>query len=155
MDNKDDIINDILKDLKNIHQNMNKSAHAYFKKFDVTPPQGMLIFLLNKNKKMKISEISNKMGLSNSTVSGIVDRLEEQKMVERIRSEKDRRVVFVQLTMETSKNFFSTDEIFHKLLAKAFEQESHEAIESIGKCIEKLSHNIEKTIEGEMHAKVN
>ena len=155
MNNKDEVITNILKDLKNVHKNMNKSAHAYFKKFDVTPPQGMLIFLLNKNKKMKISEISKKMGLSNSTVSGLVDRLEDQKMVERTRSEKDRRVVFVQLSFETTKNLFSSDEIFHKLLAKSFEDESDETIECMGKCIEKLSQSIEKTIEGEMHAKVN
>lgn len=47
---------------------------------------------------MKISELSSKLGLSNSTVSGIIDRLEKQEMVERARSKEDKRVVYVSLS---------------------------------------------------------
>ena len=55
----------------------------------------MVMGILSKEKTMKITELSSKLNLSNSTVSGIIDRLEKQGMVERIRSEEDRRVVHV------------------------------------------------------------
>jgi DNA-binding MarR family transcriptional regulator len=58
----------------------------------------MLIGILIHHGKMNVSEIGLKLGLSNSTVSGILDRLEKQNMVERSRSESDRRVVYVNLT---------------------------------------------------------
>ena len=51
----------------------------------ITPTQGMMIGMLGKHGKMKVSEIRQKMGLNNSTVSGIIDRLERQGMVERLR----------------------------------------------------------------------
>lgn len=64
----------------------------------ITPTQGMLIGILGKRGRMKVSEISQKMGLNNSTVSGIIDRLEKQGIVERLRSEEDKRVVFISLS---------------------------------------------------------
>ena len=45
-----------------------------------------------------ISEIARSVDLSNSTVSGIVDRLEKNKLATRHRDGKDRRVVLVKLT---------------------------------------------------------
>ncbi|MDP4142888.1 MAG: MarR family transcriptional regulator [Bacillota bacterium] len=72
--------------------------HSMAKSFEdmgITAPQGMVLRTLGHNEKMKISDLSSHLGLSNSTVSGIVDRLEKQGMVERIRSEEDRRVVYV------------------------------------------------------------
>ena len=40
---------------------------------------------------MKITELSNKLCLSNSTVSGIIDRLEKQEMVVRERSDRGQK----------------------------------------------------------------
>ena len=45
-----------------------------------------------------VGQISQAVGLSNSTVSGIIDRLERDGFVERKRSEDDRRVVRIQHT---------------------------------------------------------
>ena len=55
----------------------------------MTAPQGMVIGLLHKNKKMKVTELSKQLHLPNSTVSGIIDKLEEQDAVIRERSEDD------------------------------------------------------------------
>lgn len=49
---------------------------------------------------MPISRLAQQIGSANSTVSGIVDRLEKLKLVERVRSEEDRRVIYVALTDE-------------------------------------------------------
>ena len=43
---------------------------------------------------------------------GIIDRLEKQGMLERVRSEEDRRVVFVRMTAEFKKN---SDEKFKEI----------------------------------------
>ncbi|MGH4139565.1 MarR family winged helix-turn-helix transcriptional regulator [Clostridium sp.] len=74
--------------------------HNIIKSFEhtgITAPQAMVMGILSKEKKIKISGLSNKLGLSNSTVSGIVDRLEKQGIVERERSREDRRVVYVNI----------------------------------------------------------
>jgi DNA-binding MarR family transcriptional regulator len=84
----------------------------------ISAPQGMVIGLLSKNKKMKITELSNQLCLSNSTVSGIIDRLEAQEMVVRERSKEDKRVVYVSI----SPNFEDMHKAFHKQIEKNFEK---------------------------------
>lgn len=78
----------------------------------MTAPQGMVMGILSKEKTMKITELSSKLSLSNSTVSGIIDRLEKQGMVVRNRSEEDRRVVYVNV----SPDFTGLHQNFHKRL---------------------------------------
>ena len=84
----------------------------------ISAPQGMVIGLLSKNKKMKITELSSKLCLSNSTVSGIIDRLEAQEMVVRERSKEDKRVVYVSI----APNFEDMHKVFHKQMEKNVEK---------------------------------
>ncbi|WP_341423530.1 MarR family winged helix-turn-helix transcriptional regulator [Clostridium puniceum] len=80
----------------------------------ISAPQGMVIGLLSKTKKMKVTELSSKLCLSNSTVSGIIDRLEAQEMVIRERSKEDKRVVYVSI----SPKFEDMHKVFHKQMEK-------------------------------------
>ena len=76
----------------------------------MSAPQGMVIGLLSKNKRMKVTELSQHLSLSNSTVSGIIDRLEAQEMVIRERSKEDKRVVYVSI----SPKFEEIHKVFHR-----------------------------------------
>ncbi|MBN2260614.1 MAG: MarR family transcriptional regulator [Clostridiales bacterium] len=118
---------EILGTIKKLHEEMKQNFESKFKELNITGTQGMMVGILHHSKILKISELSEKMGLSNSTVSGIVDRLEKQNVVERIRSETDRRVVSVKLT-EQFKNlakdhFNNMDQFFNQLMSKATEEE--------------------------------
>lgn len=88
-----------------------------FESSELTMPQSVIAFTLIKFGKMKISDLSDRVNLSNSTVSGIVDRLEKQGYVERVRSEEDRRTVYVNVTDE----FQEIHKGFHKNMVKNFE----------------------------------
>jgi DNA-binding MarR family transcriptional regulator len=69
-----------------------------FEDLGITAPQGIVIGTLFKFGEMKITELSKKVNLSNSTISGIIDRLEKQGLVTRVRSQEDRRAVYVKIT---------------------------------------------------------
>jgi len=91
--------------------------HSMSKAFEdmnlgMTAPQGMVMAILSKEKTVKITELSTKLSLSNSTVSGIIDRLEKQGMVVRKRSDEDRRVVHVSVAPD----FKGLHQNFHKRL---------------------------------------
>lgn len=90
----------IVRTLKQIMSSLKKNVECQYKSFSLTGPQGMLMGTLAHCGEMKVSDLSEKLYLSNSTVSGIIDRLEKQGLVERIRSEEDRRVVYVKITPE-------------------------------------------------------
>lgn len=105
-----------------------------FENVGITAPQGMVIGILSKEGKLKISDLSSKLGLSNSTVSGIIDRLEKQEIVERERCDDDKRVVYVNL----SSKFENMHQNFHKI-----------AEDSIKKIMSKAtSEDLEKIVEG-------
>jgi DNA-binding MarR family transcriptional regulator len=76
---------------------------------------------------MKVSELSERLGLTNSTVSGILDRLENQGLVERTRSKEDRRVVHVKVTDEfkkqSQKHFDEINKMIEQMMSKAAPEE--------------------------------
>jgi MarR family transcriptional regulator, organic hydroperoxide resistance regulator len=115
---------------KLLKQNMRKSVEDS----GLTMPQTMVIGTLIKYGEMKITELSNKVNLSNSTISGIVDRLEKQQLVVRVRSEEDRRTVYVKVTEKV--------EEFHEGIHRKIE-ESFEELLSTG-----TSEDMDKIIEG-------
>ncbi|EQB88037.1 DNA-binding MarR family transcriptional regulator [Clostridium punense] len=135
----------ISKLLRDINSLVQDNFKEYFCEIGLTPPQIMVAGVLCNNKSMKISEISEKINLSNSTVSGIVDRLEKIEAVRRIRDEKDRRVVRVELTEEFGKiNVDFQDKIknyFEELLKDCSEENSKKIIDGLETLKEVLEGN--------------
>jgi len=96
-------LNDNAKVAKLFREVMILFKHRMSKVFEgtgITIPQSMVIGILSKEKTLKITELSSKLSLSNSTVSGIIDRLEKQGMVQRNRSAEDKRVVYVSISSD-------------------------------------------------------
>jgi DNA-binding MarR family transcriptional regulator len=113
--------------LKQVMSEMRQNMERQFQEMNITGPQGMLVGMLAHYGEMKISDLSEKLSLSNSTVSGIVDRLEKQGKVERTRSEEDRRVVYVNITEEfkksTKDHFKHFERKFESMMSKATSEE--------------------------------
>jgi DNA-binding MarR family transcriptional regulator len=93
----------IIRLFKQIMQSVKRNLGDSFRPLNLTGPQGMILGTLCRNGEMKISDLSTEVGLSNSTVSGIIDRLEKQGLAERKRSEEDRRVVYVDASPKFKK----------------------------------------------------
>ena len=106
-----------------------------FQEVNLTAPQGMLIGVLARNKKMKVSDLSEQLQLSNSTVSGIIDRLEKQGLVERTRSDEDRRIVYVSITKKTEEEVMEpykyAEKKLEEILGNASEKELDEILRGL------------------------
>ena len=117
----------IFKSLKRIGLMLKQSMGQHFNSMNLTGPQGMMMGILSHDGEMKISDLSEKTGLSNSTVSGIIDRLEKQGLVERTRSTDDRRVVYVNVSAEfqktAKKSFCRVEKNFEDIMKKATPEE--------------------------------
>ncbi|MBO5917301.1 MAG: MarR family transcriptional regulator [Oscillospiraceae bacterium] len=81
-----------------VSQLISRQFRSYFSRQDLTFPQAMVLTALGEEGEMPISQLAQCTGSTNSTVSGIVDRLERMGLVKRVRSEQDRRVIYVALT---------------------------------------------------------
>lgn len=67
----------------------------------ITPPQfGLLWCLSTSDCAQNMSEISHNMHLSQGAATGLVDRLQRLNLLDRTRSDVDRRVVSIQITDE-------------------------------------------------------
>src|SRR5678815_1398768 len=65
---------------------------------DLTGPQLTVVKMLEQIGDLSLSELSERIRAQNSTVTGIIDRMERENLVTRERSREDRRVVYIRLT---------------------------------------------------------
>jgi DNA-binding MarR family transcriptional regulator len=67
-------------------------------RYGVTPTQLSVLKLLHEIGDLRLGDLSRRIRAQNSTVTGIVDRMEEAALVQRARSTDDRRVWTIGLT---------------------------------------------------------
>jgi DNA-binding MarR family transcriptional regulator len=65
---------------------------------ELTGPQLTVIKMLETVGDLSLSDLSDRIRAQNSTVTGIIDRMEREGLVMRARSTEDRRVVHIRLT---------------------------------------------------------
>ena len=74
--------------------------------FSVTLPQfDVLSELERTGKPMTMSELSIGLMVSNGNVTGVIDRLERNGLVTRTRAKHDRRIQYIELTVQGRKDF--------------------------------------------------
>ena len=71
--------------------------------FGLTGPQLTVIKLLETFENLSLSSLSERIRAQNSTVTGIIDRMEREGLVRRERSTSDRRVVHIRLSEKGQK----------------------------------------------------
>lgn len=132
---KFDNISKIVDLTRNFNKFMRHKFHNLIQDSGFTLPQISVISILEKHGEQKVSELSAKMGLSDSTVSGILDRLEQKDIIKRQRTKDDRRVVKISLTGKSQKfcNDFrrKKEEYFTQLLKKLSDQEIKDIIKGL------------------------
>ncbi|ODA39895.1 Transcriptional regulator, MarR family [Desulfosporosinus sp. BG] len=100
------------------------------RQYGFTGPQIGLIHGLHKNPFSTLNELSDYLGLSKSTVSGIVDRLVGQGVIIREIPENNRRIVRLSLSPEFETNNV-LKELMNKYFADILKEASEEDIEKI------------------------
>jgi DNA-binding MarR family transcriptional regulator len=88
------------RDLRAIRERIRRPLEAEIARGNLTGPQQSVLHALVQSGDMSLKELSAHLGLAHSTVSGIVDRLQERGLVERQTSETDRRVTRIGVTRQ-------------------------------------------------------
>lgn len=91
---------DIEKDLRYISGIIKQKGREILSQYTITPPQFIALQWLFEVGDMTIGELSNKMYLACSTTTDLVDRMEKNELVMRVKDENDRRVVRIHLLKE-------------------------------------------------------
>jgi len=135
---------EIMTSVKKIMMLIKKNLDQEFKTLGISESQGLIIRTLMEYNDMKVSDIAKRLDLSNSTVSGIVDRLVEKGVVDRKRSEQDRRVVMISLAKTHRQPLKKHFQAVCDRLNKATDLVSDQELDDIAKAIDQLKKLLEK-----------
>ncbi|MCA1063608.1 MarR family transcriptional regulator [Rossellomorea sp. AcN35-11] len=94
------VVADIEKDLRYISSIIKQKGREILSQYTITPPQFIALQWLFEYGDMTIGDLSSKMYLACSTTTDLVDRMEKNQLVERVKDENDRRVVRIHMLKE-------------------------------------------------------
>lgn len=67
---------------------------------DLTYPQYLVMLVLWQHPKQSVNQIGEKLMLASNTLTPLLKRLEQKKLISRARSKSDERTVFINITKE-------------------------------------------------------
>lgn len=117
--------------IREINSKLNFKITNELKTSGLTVPQITIVKLLSHHKRLTVTEISEKMSLTKATVSGILDRLEGMDIITRVRSEEDRRVVFVEFSDRGRKLAYEFKETINNCFEEIFKEVDKETLDKI------------------------
>ena len=118
----------------------NKKLQDALEKLDLTPPQFYVLATIGYAGGLPFGEIGEKMMVTVSNLTGIVDRLEEKGLVARERDVHDRRVIRVRLTEKGSKLYKNTIPLFEKSISQFFSPLDKSQQKELSSLLRKLIH---------------
>lgn len=75
-----------------------REYQPYLDRLKITYPQYLVLMVLWEEDSLPVNDIAKKLILNTNTITPLLKRMEQQGLINRKRSEKDERKVFVQLT---------------------------------------------------------
>jgi DNA-binding MarR family transcriptional regulator len=143
-------VSETMLSLRRIIKLLQDYSQTVYSHFGITGPQLWALKTIYQNGSLSLGELSRRMFINPSTITGVVDRLERKKYVLRVRNEKDRRIVKVQLTPQGNRLAIKTpNPIQGKMiygLRKLKKDELFSIYQSVGKLVEIMeAHDVKVT----------
>ncbi len=95
----------LLRELSSAYQAFEVYSSAHIRLLGLTPSQFDIIATLGNTSGMSPKDLGEKTLITKGTLTGVVDRLVNKKLVRRIASSGDRRCQVIQLTLQGEKLF--------------------------------------------------
>lgn len=116
------VVAGIVDDIRRIFQVLTEQSRKIEHETSLTGPQLWVVKTLKDTSPMKVSDLARRMYLHPATMVGLLDRLEAKGLLKRTRSEKDRRVVFIDLTEQGRDLEINSPEVVQNLLVSGLEK---------------------------------
>jgi len=128
----------ILQALRRIIRAVDIHSHKLSSQYNITGPQLGCLLALKEDGPLTSAKLARKVYLSPSTVVGIIDRLEEKKLVTRTRDSKDRRLVHISITGTGEQLVSAAPSLLQDTLSRALVELPEAEQVSITLALEKL-----------------
>ncbi|MGG0413881.1 MarR family winged helix-turn-helix transcriptional regulator [Peribacillus simplex] len=118
--------------------------------YDLTSVQYRALQLIVLNESIAVKDVSNHLKIKPAAGTALIDRLERKKMIERVHSEDDRRVVFIQSTESGREAYHSINESFAKIFSDYYSVLNEEETERLKQIVGKLTEHVSSRIENKI-----
>ncbi len=106
---------------------------------DMTNDQYYLLRYIKKKAKCTSTELASMFGVNKSAITAMTNRLVKKGLIQRMRNQNDRRVVYLTLTERGNEWITETEEKIHKLVESFITKFSEREIETFIQTYEKLA----------------
>jgi MarR family transcriptional regulator, organic hydroperoxide resistance regulator len=133
-----ELIADAIDNLRRVFQVIQEYSKKVEHSTGLTSPQLWAIKVLSEAGPMMVSELAGRMYLHPATVVGVLNRLEKHDLIKRTRSEEDRRIVWIDLTLKGKALVESAPEVAQGLLVVGLEKIPIKELRQVNKGLKKL-----------------
>ena len=106
--------------------------------------QGRILYVLWQEDGLPIIELSKRTGLAKTTLTSMLDRMDEKGFLERVVDNKDRRMIRVFLTSKAKVLNDQYNEVSSEMSQIFYKNFSDEEIIAFEKALEKILYNLEQ-----------
>jgi DNA-binding MarR family transcriptional regulator len=118
---------------------LQRGAEKNLLRIDLTPAELRILRVLREEGTSPMNRLSHETLLSQPTITGIVDKLEERGFVERVRSKEDRREVLIAITQKGSSAFMKGEELHRRFVEKALSALDAPEVDDLVRLLRKLA----------------
>jgi DNA-binding MarR family transcriptional regulator len=122
---------EVVDNIRRVFQVINEQSQKVKRSTGLTGPQLWTIKTIADAAPISVKELAARIYLHPATVVGILDRLEEAKLVRRVRSREDRRIVTVVLTRRGEQLVAESPEVIQGMLVSGLEKLSAKRMKKI------------------------
>ena len=128
----------LLRELSSAFQAFEVYSSSHVRSLGLTPPQFDIVATLGNTPGMSAKELGEKTLITKGTLTGVVDRLADKKLVRRIASPSDGRSQIVQLTLQGERLFARIFPAHLAHMERAFAQLSQKELAGMTESLNRL-----------------
>ena len=110
---------------------------------EINAAQGTIIFVLSKEGPMQIKDIGKKTGLAKTSLTSMLERMEQQGLVKKIENEEDKRSTIIELCEDTMSFTDTLEQIGTQMDEELYKGLKAKEIERFEATLAKVLKNLE------------
>ena len=133
--------------LSQIHQLNGRAFERMLRESEVDAfngAQGRILYVLWEHEQLSISQVGKLTSLAKTTLTGMLDRMEESGLVERIPDKDNRRQIFVRITGKAKEFREKYDEVSEQMNQLFYQGFREEEIIEFEDMLRRIKANLEK-----------
>lgn len=137
--------------LQRVYQLIYRELQKRFADKGITTAQFEVLMELMKYRELPMCRIGDLLSVTGGNVTGLIDRLEKKGLVERTRSEKDRRIVMARITRKGDRVFRRVSGEFEEHIETTLSGLANGDLTDLNQMLEKLQGELNEQLESDIN----